>query len=199
MTTRTTPAADHLPDAELVARLRAGEEDACAALVRKYGGRLLAVAHRHLGCEQDSADAVQETFLAALRSIGSFAESAALGTWLHRIAVNTCLMKLRSRARRRMVSLEEVSSPLDGSAGRNESVPGELVRAETRARVRACIDRLPEPHREVLRLRDLEEFDTETTARLLGIKPNAVKTRLHRARQALRGLLEPLVLEEAWA
>ncbi len=51
----------------------------------------------------------------------------------------------------------------------------------------------------MLRLRDLEEFDTETTARLLGIKPNAVKTRLHRARQALRGLLEPLVLEEAWA
>jgi RNA polymerase sigma-70 factor (ECF subfamily) len=69
-----------------------------------------------------------------------------------------------------------------------------LTRAETRAYVRACIDRLPDPYREVLVLRDIEELDTEQTAQQLGIKPGAVKTRLHRARQALRTLLEPVVL-----
>ena len=71
-----------------------------------------------------------------------------------------------------------------------------LTRAETRAHVRACINRLPAPYREVLVLRDIEELDTEQTAKQLGINPGAVKTRLHRARQALRSLLEPLVLAD---
>jgi RNA polymerase sigma-70 factor (ECF subfamily) len=65
---------------------------------------------------------------------------------------------------------------------------------KVRAHVRACIDRLPDPYQEVLLLRDMEELDTEQTARHLGINPGAVKTRLHRARQALRTLLAPLVL-----
>jgi RNA polymerase sigma-70 factor (ECF subfamily) len=75
-----------------------------------------------------------------------------------------------------------------------DDVLARLTRAEIRAYVRACIDRLPAPYREVLVLRDIEEFDTEQTAQQLGINPGAVKTRLHRARQALRTLLEPLVL-----
>jgi len=69
-----------------------------------------------------------------------------------------------------------------------------LAREETRTQVKACIDRLPEPYRTVLLLRDIEELDTEETALQLGIAPGAVKTRLHRARQALRTLLEPLFL-----
>ena len=73
-----------------------------------------------------------------------------------------------------------------------ESASGMLVRAETREQVRSCIDRLPEPYKTVLLLRDIEEWDTETTALHLGISTGAVKTRLHRARQALRALLEPL-------
>jgi RNA polymerase sigma-70 factor (ECF subfamily) len=75
---------------------------------------------------------------------------------------------------------------------------GRLSRAEVRAHVRACIDRLPDAYREVLLLRDLEELDTEQTAQHLGINPGAVKTRLHRARQALRTLLEPFVLGDGY-
>jgi RNA polymerase sigma-70 factor (ECF subfamily) len=70
--------------------------------------------------------------------------------------------------------------------------PSAAENAELRRRVRDAIDRLPEPHRSILLLRDIEEFDTEQTAGMLGITPGAVKTRLHRARQALRTLLEPL-------
>jgi len=77
-----------------------------------------------------------------------------------------------------------------------EQALSRLTREETRAQVRACIDRLPEPYRAVLLLRDIEELDTEQTAVHLGINPGAVKTRLHRARQALRTLLEPMVLDE---
>ena len=72
----------------------------------------------------------------------------------------------------------------------------EAVRQEMRGQVRSCIDRLPEGHRTVLLLRDIEELDTDETARLLGIAPGAVKVRLHRARQALRTLLEPLFAQE---
>jgi RNA polymerase sigma-70 factor (ECF subfamily) len=190
-------------DVALLERIRAGDERACEALVRRHGGRMLAVARRFLRTEEDSADAVQDAFLAAFRSLDGFEGNAALGTWLHRIVVNVCLMRLRAQSRRREVCIDDLLPTFDETGHHNHPVrPWEddalarLTRAETRAHVRACIDRLPDPYREVLVLRDIEELDTEQTAQQLGINPGAVKTRLHRARQALRTLLEPVVLGE---
>ena len=173
------------------------------ATVRQHGGRLLAVARRFLRTEEDSADAVQDAFLSAFRSLEGFERNSALGTWLHRIVVNVCLMRLRARSRSREVRIDDLLPTFDETGHHSHPVrPWEddalarLTRAETRAHVRACIDRLPDPYREVLVLRDIEELDTEQTAQQLGINPGAVKTRLHRARQALRTLLEPLVLAD---
>jgi RNA polymerase sigma-70 factor (ECF subfamily) len=198
------PAApDSDQDTRLLARLRAGDRQAAEALARAYGGRMLAVARRLLHCEADSADAVQEAFLAALRAIDSFAGNARLWTWLYRITTNTCLMKRRVRARRSGVSLDDLPPGFDVSGQpahpgrpRADHAFDRLARDETQAQVRACIDRLPDPYRAILVLRDLEERDTEETARLLGISRGAVKTRLHRARQGLRALLEPLFGED---
>jgi RNA polymerase sigma-70 factor (ECF subfamily) len=189
-----------IEDAEVVARIRAGDEGACAALVREHSGAMRAVAYRFLRCEADSADAVQEAFLAAFRAIDSFEGNAALSSWLHRIVVNQCLRRLRGRKRRRTVSLDDLPPAFD-EHGRHAGpvspwapdAVNQLVRAETRAQVRACIDQLPDAYRTVLVLRDLEELDTDQTAERLGSTPGAVKTRLHRARQALRSLLEPLL------
>jgi RNA polymerase sigma-70 factor (ECF subfamily) len=172
----------------LLARLRAGDEAACAEMVRRHGGRLLAVARRLLRCEADAADAVQDAFVSALRGLVGFAGQSGLGTWLHRIVVNCCLMKLRARSRRRDVPLEDLL-PDRRVRPWTEGPETSLAREETRAGVRACIARLPEPHRTVLLLRDIEELDTDATARRLGLRPGAVKTRLFRARQALRALL----------
>jgi len=190
-------------DVELLELVRAGNERACAAMVRRHGGRMLAVARRFLRTEDDSADAVQDAFLAAFRSLDGFEGNSALGTWLHRIVVNVCLMRLRARSRSREVRIDDLLPTFDASGHHSHPVRtwedqglARLTRDESRAQVRACIDRLPEPYREVLLLRDIEEFDTEQTARHLGINPGAVKTRLHRARQALRTLLEPVVLGE---
>jgi len=187
-------------EAELLARIRAGDARACEVLVHNYGGRMLAVARRLLRCEEDSADAVQDAFLSAFRSLDRFAGQASLATWLHRIVLNACLMRLRARSRRRDVPLDDllptVAESADQRMGRAEGgEPGyyHLARAEIRAQVRACIDRLPEAYRTVLLLRDIEELDTDQTAHRLGISHGAVKTRLHRARQALRTLLEPLL------
>jgi RNA polymerase sigma-70 factor (ECF subfamily) len=188
-------------DVALLERIRAGDERACEALVRQHSGRMLAVARRFLRTEEDCADAVQDAFLSAFRSLEGFEQSSALGTWLHRIVVNACLMRLRSRSRNREVQIDDLLPTFDETGHHSHPVrPWEddalarLTRAETRAHVRACIDRLPDLYREVLVLRDIEELDTEQTAQQLGINPGAVKTRLHRARQALRTLLEPLVI-----
>jgi RNA polymerase sigma-70 factor (ECF subfamily) len=190
-------AGDADPEAALLTRLRAGEDAAFESLVRQHGGRMLAVARRLLGSEDDARDAVQEAFVSAFKAIGSFAGNAKLSTWLHRIVVNTALMKLRSRRRRSEEPIEELLPRFDEQGEWVEAVggfetPADVLvqRAETRALVRAMVDRLPEAYRTVLLLRDIEELDTEETAAILEMTPAAVKTRLHRARQALRTLLE---------
>ena len=185
------------PEASLLARLRRGDDDACTELVRVYGGRLLSVARRMLRNEEDAKDAVQQAFLSAFRALPNFNGQSQLSTWLHRIVVNASLMKLRTRSRRPEESIEDLLPRFLDDGHHTEtwsdlgsSVDDLLERKETRARVRAAIDRLPESYRTVLLLRDIEELDTARTADLLGVTANAVKIKLHRARQALARLLE---------
>jgi RNA polymerase sigma-70 factor (ECF subfamily) len=189
-------------EADLVARARANDARANEELVRRHGGRMLSVARRFLRSEEDSADAVQDAFLAAFRGLNSFEGHSTLGTWLHRIVVNICLMRLRNRSRRPAVSLDDLLPAFDETGHHvrparswGEQPLARLTRDETRNQVRACINQLPDAYRTVLLLRDIEELDTEETARHLGIAVGAVKTRLHRARQALLTLLEPLALD----
>jgi len=180
----------------LVARLRAGEQAAFEQMVREHGGRMLATARRVVRVEEDARDVVQEAFIAAFRSIDRFAGAARLSTWLHRIVLNAALMKLRGRRRRREDSIEDLLPRFSGDGhfaepqDRWETSAADLLEErETRTIVRSAIDRLPASYRTVLILRDIEERDTDDTAAALGVTPNAVKTRLHRARQALRTLL----------
>jgi RNA polymerase sigma-70 factor (ECF subfamily) len=191
-------------DAPLLARIRAGDRQAWEVFVKQYSGRMFAVAQRQLRCEADCADAVQEAFLSALQALDSFEGNSRLWTWLYRILVNTCLMKMRSRVRRPGVSLDDLLAALAEPGRPARSVPSatdqafaRLASAETRAQVRACIDLLPPLYRTVLLLRDIEELDTAATAQVLGLSYGAVKTRHHRARQGLRALLAPLVRETA--
>jgi RNA polymerase sigma-70 factor, ECF subfamily len=188
------------PDAEtaLLPRLRAGEPEAFEALVRSHTPRLLAVTRRLLRNDEDAKDAVQITFISAFRSLDSFTGACRVSTWLHRIAVNAALMKLRSGRRKPEESIEPLLPTFleDGHhamhpAQWSEGADTALERREDCEFVRGCIDRLPESYRSVLILRDIEELDGEETARLLGLTATAVKVRLHRARQALRTLLEP--------
>jgi RNA polymerase sigma-70 factor (ECF subfamily) len=199
---REEPAAARAPriasEADLLRGLRRGDELAFETLVREHAGRLLGVARRFLRTEEDARDALQDAFLSAFRSLDRFEEASRLSTWLHRIVINACLMKLRARRRRPEESIEDFLPRFqeDGHQVRS-SVPWEgsvedlLERRETRELVRRSIDRLPPAYRTVLLLRDIEELDTQETARLLRVSQNAVKIRLHRARQALRELLDP--------
>jgi RNA polymerase sigma-70 factor (ECF subfamily) len=189
-------------DAALLERLRAGDEAAYEELVRTHGGRLLAVARRFLRNEEDARDAVQDAFLSAFRSIGRFEGQARLSTWLHRIVVNAALMKLRSRRRKPEQSIEELLPAFleDGhmaqpAAEWRISGADAAERNQLRQLLLDKIRELPEGYRNVLLLRDIEELDTEETAEAMGLSAAAVKTRLHRARQALRALLDPHLRE----
>ena len=190
-------------DAILLASLRSGDQHAFEEMVRRFGGRLLATARRYLRSEADACDALQDAFLCAFKSIDTFKGDSQLSTWLHRILVNSALMHLRAKrscAEADAGELDELLPQFDTAGNwideRIHSAPPHALfeASETRAMVRRCIDLLPDNYRIVLILRDIEELDTEQTAQQLGINPGAVKTRLHRARQALRTLLEPLVL-----
>jgi RNA polymerase sigma-70 factor (ECF subfamily) len=189
-------------DAALAAALRAGDSGAYERLVRANAPRLLAVARRMLRNEEDARDVVQDAFLSAFRHIESFDGNSRLSSWLHKIGVNAALMKLRSKRRRPEESIEDLL-PKFLADGNHEHEPspwalgGEsaLASAEVRKAVRRAIDELPDLYRDVLLLRDIEELSTEEAANALGITIPALKTRLHRARLALRERLDDLLAE----
>jgi RNA polymerase sigma-70 factor (ECF subfamily) len=198
---RNEPASSR-DEAALLARLQAGDQEAFAACVQTYIGRMLVVARRILTNEEDARDAVQDAFLSAFKEIGHFERRSLLGTWLHRILVNAALLRLRTRQRRPERSIEDLLPHFtEGEHQIDPPVPwkrvGEttLEQEETRALVRRCISQLPENYRTVLLLRDIEGLDTEETAHALATSVGVVKTRLHRARQALRSLLDPYFRE----
>lgn len=186
------------PEGTLVERLRSGDPAAFETLVREQTPALLRVARRFMKSDEDARDAVQDAFVAAFKSIGTFGANAQLSTWLHRIVINASLMRLRTQRRRREEDIEEYlpNFATDGhqvppSQQWTETAETILARTEMTAIVRAAIDQLPDTYREVLLLRDIEELSTDETAKMLGISVNATKIRLHRARQALRALLDP--------
>ena len=187
-------------DPAILQGLRAQDAAVIEKVIRSNSGRLLSVARRMLGNEADAQDAVQDAFLNAFRSLDSFHGDARLSTWLHRILVRAALMKLRRRRRKPETSIDDLLPKFhaDGHAAlpavaRDESPTTALERQEVRDQVQAAIDRLPENYRTVLVLRDIEGLGTEEAAQMLGESTAAVKTRLHRARMALRGLLDPIV------
>ena len=102
-------------DADLLAALRHEDSTAYQEFVRRFGGQMLATARRFLHREEDCADAVQEAFLSAFQALDKFEGNSKLGTWLHRIVVNACLMKIRARARRSEVSIEGLLPTFDES------------------------------------------------------------------------------------
>ncbi len=207
MSISPSPAADGLSpadEARLVADLQRGAPEAYERLVRAYGGRMLAVARRFLKNDEDAQEAVQDAFLSAFRGIQGFAGQSRLSTWLHRIAVNAALMKLRKQQSKgerliddllpRFIEDGHHAEPADPWARTADQV---AATRETRALVRAAIDELPEIYRTVLMLRDIEELDTAEAANLLEVSDSVVKTRLHRARQALRTALDRRLGEAA--
>jgi len=194
-----SPSADEAGrDAALLRRLRAGEDAAFDELTAIAAGRMLSIARRMMPNEADAEEAVQDACLNAFRALPKFDGRARLTTWLHQITVNACLMKLRARRRRPERSIEDLLPAFvaDGhqknpAGAWTDQSPRALETSELREIVKMKLEELPEQYRAVLILRDVEGLDTEETATVLNVTLDAVRTRLHRARQALKTLLDP--------
>lgn len=178
---------------DLVARLQRGDDAAFETLVRAHGPRMLAVARRYVPQDADAQDVLQDAFLSVARSIGAFQGASRLETWLHRIVVNAALMKLRARSRRPEVAVDEESlvrlERARGPGGWSSTADEALSRRELEAVVREEVARLPDEHRAVLVLRDVEGLDVAEIASLLDVGPAAAKMRLQHARRMLRAAL----------
>jgi RNA polymerase sigma-70 factor (ECF subfamily) len=181
------------PDSEeeLVRRARRGDADAFQSLVQQYLPRLWKVAWRILRHREDTEDVMQEVFLSAYRALPEFRGESSLSTWLHRIAVTRALNHRDKAAER----IRRVSDSWTGFAGERfrgveESEAASPLRTlETRElmrRVSQCLEKMPAPWRAILSLRDVETLSYEETARILGIALGTVRSRLARARLALR-------------
>ena len=197
----TATSSEDLSDEEgLITGLRSGDREATTRFVQANIGWMRAVARRLLKDEGLAEDAVQEALIKALNSIDRFEGRSKLSTWLHRITVNEALMKLRSRKRLEEEPVDPLLPEFDANACRIESPWQRLADADEildqgrrRDLIRSKIETLPESYRIVLMLRDIEEMTTAEVAEYLGITESNVKVRLHRARSALKKILEPLL------
>lgn len=179
-----------LTDEELVAAAQAGDASAFDVLVSRWNRRIQGAAFRVLGSDEDAREVSQEAFLKAYRALAGFKGQARFSSWLYQIAINLCRDRIRRRKGNGVVSLEEIREN-----GRLPALPGptalELVeRRDLARRVAGAIEALSAEQREVVVLKEYEGLTFPEIAEVLGIPVSTVKTRLYRALQQLRGLLE---------
>jgi len=187
-----------LSDDALVARAKGKDFEAFETLVERYQDKVYRLAFRFMRNETEAKEIVQETLLSVWRKLDGFKGDSQFSSWLYRVTANAALMRLRTQRRHPEVSTEEldpnfldrggpaygqVASPGDNWARRPDD---ELQSEELRTQLQRAINELPEIYRTVFLIRDVDGFSTEETAEALDISVPTVKTRLHRARIALR-------------
>ena len=187
--------ADRLSDTELVDRARARDEPAVRAITKRYNRRLFRLARSILRDDAEAEDVVQESYVRAFTGLDLFRGDASFGTWITRIAVNEALGRLRRR--RPTIDWETygenrtTAQVIDFPASAVSNDPERMMaQSEVRAVLERAIDELPDAFRAVFVARIVEGLTIEETADLFGLKPETVKTRLHRARALLRDALD---------
>ena len=175
---------DGISDAECVRRLQHGETEAFEILVRRHEKTIFNLVYRMLGDYDEAAEISQEVFLSAFRAVGQFRGDANFSTWLYRIALNHASTRRRSLGTRqqRMLPIESANPLSDPEPG----PPEILEKQEIRERVQLALSQLDPEDAAVILLRDLQDVPYDEVARMLEIPVGTVKSRLHRARQALK-------------
>ena len=179
----------------LVAEARAGKAESFTTLINQYDRHIYRLALNITGNQEDAEDVLQDSFLKAYSNLGQFQGGSRFYTWLVRIAVNEALMKLRKRRGASWVSLDEPVETDDRSLTPREiedwgeNPEQSYAKTELQDILGQAIEKLEPQFRTVFMLRDVEEFSTDETAKMLGLSVPAVKSRLLRARLRLRDLL----------
>ena len=190
-------------DRELMTRAQAGDMSAFEALVSRHEDKVYGLALRMTRSEADAAEITQDTFLSAYQHLSEFCGEAAFGSWVHRIAANNALMRLRRQKVLDIVS-DEITGPEFTERGSLAELPDsdwskraddKVLDDELGRAIRAATDALPEGYREVFLLKDVEGLSYEEISEMVGISIPAVKSRLHRARLALREAIDAFYKE----
>ena len=181
-------------DSDLVLRAQRGDRDAFEELVRKHADRLFVVVNRFLGDRQEAEEVTQEAFIRAWRGIGRFKRDARFFTWLYRIGINEAHRRAARRPPPGLVSSLEQRSvePPD----RNEAPQTRVEHADLRQALERAIRALDPAYRAPLILRDVEGFSTAEAAAIMGLGEAAFKSRLHRARLAVREAVGDYIPED---
>src|SRR4051812_24196915 len=186
-------------DATLVLRFKSGEEAAFAEIVGRYHGKILAVAFGRLRNHADAEEVAQDTFVRAHRALANFRGESSLSTWLHRIAFNLSLNRYWYFFRRRRHMMQSLDSAFnedtaaslaDVLASDEPSPAGDAITGELTELVVDCMERLGPRHREILHLHNTLDQSYDEISRSLGIELGTVKSRIARARQSLRALMD---------
>ena len=183
-----------MTEQELVHSAPKGDTSAFGQLVEAHQSKIYSLCYRMTGNAEDAADLTQEVFLSAWRSLGSFQSQAAFSTWLYRLTSNACIDFLRKEKRRSALSLTTEGEEEEGRelevADQRFSPERELEKKEARRAVREGLAALSPEHRQVLVLREMEGLSYTEMAHLLDLEEGTVKSRLARARLALKDFLQ---------
>jgi RNA polymerase sigma-70 factor (ECF subfamily) len=178
-----------ISDRECIQRLQQGETGAFEILVRRHQKAIFNLVYRLLGDYDEAAEIAQEAFLSAYKSVGQFRGDANFSTWLYRIALNHA-----STRRKTLAKSQQRYVPLDGAEPVDEHRidPADSVeRKETQERVQKALNSLEPDDAAIILLRDMQDIPYDEVARMLNLPVGTVKSRLHRARQALKARLTP--------
>lgn len=167
------------PDAELLARVVKGDHDAFNEVMRLHEDRVFSVCLRIMGHREQALDATQDTFLTVFRKAHQFKGKSAVGTWIYRIAVNTCYDQIRKAKRRPSQPMPDYYDPADPSA------ESDVESAGLRPDIRKALQSLPREFRAAIVLSDMEGMSLPETAEVLGVPLGTVKSRVFRARRLL--------------
>ncbi len=179
----------------LLQKSKAGDISAFEELIEGYQKKIFNIAFRIVGNYDDANDLAQEVLIRIYRSIGNFKEQSSFSTWIYRITTNVCLDDIRKRKNKKVISLDEEIKVEDGEMQRqivsNDPLPEDTAeRGELRELVNGAIQSLSEEHRVVIVLRDLQGFSYEEISGILKCPEGTVKSRINRARQALKNVLQ---------
>ena len=186
---------DSQSDEVLLARLRAGDEDAVSDLVRRYGSKIYQLAFRYLRNKEDAEEVTQDVLYKVVRKVGAFRGDAALSSWIYRITFNAAMSRLRTAGYQRSQDEErraaEDGDLVDAPARRDvadwsQMADERVLRAQLRRRVFRAILALPAIYRAPVMLRDIQGMSTEEASAMLRVKDQTLKSRLHRGRLILR-------------
>lgn len=188
----------------LIRKLRDRDEKAFREVVRQYGDQVYNMTYRMLGNREEAEDVAQEVFITVFKSIDSFRGDSKFSTWLYRVTANTCKNRIKYLARRHDRDQSEYDESIDrGGAAGAVTAPNPSPRpdralegVELEIKLQQAIDSLDEDHRLLVVLRDIQELAYEEICEITGLPDGTVKSRLHRARAALKKKMQSYVRQD---